>query len=331
MSKTQIGAQAPENSMPSGGREIAFFSSFAITFQAMMEMIEAEQKIMTGQASLAQKTTMSRVQAIQASAAATENMYNNDAQAIRQQANGTFCQAASSFAQAGTAVGSGIATRQAGVHSDNLGKLNSEFTSHPTTAAGAVVGDADVAALRDQHLAHFRSRLQDTSKGGIGFTQDDYAKIMEGGGFNGFDLRKLSSVRFRESLGDSEKITLQHVIESAPTDEIRSEMRVGVGKAARDAGAAYKLKTDQIRTMSDMGNGVFGALTTSVGASYKISESQQIQAKAAEASIQAQAQSNAQVAAETAKSQSDQAAKMDNLSGQAWGMIQQMVSNEYRG
>jgi len=326
----ELGAQAPENSGPVGGRECAFFGSGAITFGAMMEMLAAEQKIMSGFAELAQVTTRARVSAIQTAASATQNMYENDASATEMQAGGAFAQSGGSFAQAGAGVYSGIQIRGAQTHSDSITRLNSEMTNHPVTPTGTAVGPpTESQAAKQDAINHFNARLQDSSSGGQGFTQAEYARIMKDGGFGRFDLRQLNPGRFGTDL-DGNMVTLKDVYESASSDEARAQLRRGLGAGVKVANKEFIHSKDELNLKSQMLTGITSALATTGQGSLKIAEADQIRAKAAEASIQAQAQNNSQIAAETAKAESDQATKMDTLSGQAWGAIQGIISSEYR-
>jgi len=357
MSNTQqVEAPNPVNKSPVlSRRDYAFFSSGAITFLAMMEMLAAEQKAMNGMANLAVITTNSRKDAIETTASATQSMYNDDATSLTQQSNEQWGNVASSFGSVGSNfAGLGI-TKIAANHAERVEALHSEAINfkpkNPSQGANGVVlgssttsGQGPVPSARpfsEPEREMIRAHSDQLRNGG--FSQKEYKQIVARpkgakanySAFDEFDLRTLDPKNEGKVL-DNQKITLRDVFEQSGTEAPRNpddlaQLTAGIGKGKTLAHEAVKEANDSANRWTGIGSSTAQAATGMAASQFKRAEAQANRDKGADSMTQSLSQNNAQLAQETAKSQSDQSEKFNNLSGQVWQSINQLVQVDTRG
>ena len=334
----QVGAPESQGPAPIGNRDyMAFFSSAAISFAAMMAMLKAEQDGMNSMAQLAMTTTQDRLTSILNTATATQNMYNDDAAVLTQQSNEQIASAVSSFGQAGCGVGGLVKTAQAASFSNKMGALNAE-TNQVTlnSAAAAEFGPGVPGAARSitQSTADsIRSQLMGAGAGagnGDGISQAHYARIIGEGGINNFDLRRLTNSNITEN-GTADAVTLKQVLETAPNQEDLDSLKAGIGKGKANADEQFKRVNDKIQMQVQIGNALAQAGSGTATSLFKAEEASLTKEKGQAAMQQSLSQSNLQFAQETQKSQSDQSQQFNSLSGQVWQSINQLVQVDTRG
>ncbi len=332
----QINDTAPPVQSPVGGRNAyAFFSSGAITFGAMMAMLEAEQNAMNGMAALSITTTQSRASAIMLTASSTNSMYVDDAQSLTQQSNEQWASVAASFGSVGANAGGLKMTANASKFSDKMDDLHDQVSSYDSRAgsgtAGVIAGaDNTILNSRNETIASTKTQLKN---GGISL--GDYKKIVEGNdGYSKFNLKRLKNPAAKDD--DADAVTLKHVFETAGSDPNTTPaeldaLRSGVAKGKTDAAKHVTDTHEKAQKWVQIGTSTSQAATGVSTSQFKLAESQAMRDKGADSMTQTLSQNNAALAQETAKSQADQSEKFNNLSGQVWQSINQLVQVDTRG
>lgn len=333
----QINDTAPPVQSPVGGRNAyAFFSSGAITFGAMMAMLEAEQNAMNGMAALSITTTQSRASAIMLTASSTNSMYVDDAQSLTQQSNEQWASVAASFGSVGanagglkmTAGASRFSTKMDDLHDTATsfnGKMGQDHLGYTVGQAPQLTGQAADQSAEDLATHNtFKNRL--LSEGGI--SPEHYADILKSKDPMNYDLRINDNNNAK--IG-GKPVTLKSIFESAKDPAELAALRSGVGKGKLAAAKALTEKDAQANKWVSIGTSTAQAATAISTSQFKLAESQAMRDKGADSMTQTLSQNNAALAQETAKSQADQSEKFNNLSGQVWQSINQLVQVDTRG
>ncbi len=320
----QIQVQGPVNNTPvnntpvAGRHDFAFFSSGAITFGAMMAMLQAEETAMNDMAKLAVTTTNCRKSAILTTATATNDMYTDDANSLTQQSNEQWSSVASSFGSLGANVGGLHMMKAPTKFATSMDELHNQATSFDGKNIGHEYGTRGANPLTDEDKAThntFKNRLLTE-----GISPDDYAKIVKSpNGFSEYDLRNLDPNN--HTGGVKGKVTLKSIFESAKNPAELDSLRKGVGKGKVAAAKALTDENDRVQKWVQIGTSTAQAGTGVASSQFKLSEAQAMRDKGADSMSQALSQSNSALAQEAAKSQADQSEKMSNLMGQTWQSI----------
>jgi len=347
MSNPQLSApQGQQGPTPIPNRaDMAFFSSAAITFGAMMAMLQAEQNAMNGQAQLAQLTTSARTTAVLATATSTQNMSNDDASQLKMQGWEQWASVGSSIATAGMGLGGLGMTARASMHESNMGGFNAETNKFKSTGTLSVGAHDPITGIptpdSEAVVKSIRSKLLLAGRGnGDGISQEDYKTIMSNGGPDGtfengtrktpgYDLRRLTDKSIKEN-GTEGAVTLKDVFESSSETEV-ADMQSGVGKGKKHAMKLVAKEHTDIQSYVQIGNAVAQAGSGGPTAQMKGQEAQYMRDKGAQALVQSLSQNSLSLAQETQKAQADQSAQFNNLSGQVWQSINQLVQVDTRG
>lgn len=231
----KLGSQGPA---PIGNREyMAFFSSAAITFGAMMEMLAAEQQAMNGMAKLAITTTGSRLSAMQSTATSTQATYNADGTSLDNQSYEQWATVGSSLTQIGMGCGGLFKTAKATQFSSKVSSLADDASAvgldhnlivgpKPTSSSAGTTLPLQKDTLTPEQLAIVEKTK--ASLKGAGIHLNDYKKMISGKGLD-------------EDLGQG--ITLRHVLSFADDNNELSDLRTGLRKGKEDAGKHVESET----------------------------------------------------------------------------------------
>jgi len=335
----QVAAPEQQGATPIPNRDdMAFFSSAAITFGAMMAMMAAELNAMNGMAKLAILTTGARTTAILSTADSTQSMYNDDASSLTQQSYEQWASVGSSIAQAGMGCGGIFATGRASLRASDMDKLNTQtngFRSNSNISIGnfdEITGRPTLEGIAAQRI---KSQLLGAGRGnGDGISADDYRTIMSQGGVedtvvngqvtkNGYDLRRLTNPNITEN-GTTGAVTLKQVFEASDETEV-ADMQSGIGKGVKKANKQVAIKHTEIQGYVQIGNAMAQAGSGGPTAQFKLQEAQYTRDKGAEALVQTLSQNAVAMYQEAQKSQTDQTEKNSNLAGQTLQTISQLV------
>jgi len=310
MSQTQgILSAQNEGLTPIGNRSyMAFFSSAAITFGAMMAMLQAEQKAMSGMAQLAEVTTGGRATAAISVGTSIQNASNDDAASYTQQSYEQWATVGSSLTQVGMGLGGLKGTASATKFSTKMDEFTDEASgvgidSHLTVGPEATNPNSNPLTMTNmtdeqrQIVADTKAKLK-----GAGLHLNDYKKMINGG-------------KLDEDLGHG--VTLRHVLSCADDANELSDLRTGLRKGKEDALKAVEREHSTIQMKVQIGNAMGQAAASGATSQMRLGEAQANRDKGADSMQQSLAQNNLSFAQETQKSQTDQIDKWFNQSCQA--------------
>lgn len=188
-------------SKDSGGEY--FFSSGAITFAAMMDVIAAYRKMANEQAELAQHTALLQGQIAISMAQAAHDVVAKDADVLRLQGYEAFGQGASGVMSiAGGAVGF-YKTRGLSAETESIRNMSGEMNKTPLQCQSAqVTGDSSLAGTAQDGYARIRTQIKEGSffdgrsaakdfKQGLNTRLDTEGRVLPPGSEGGLTLREI--------------------------------------------------------------------------------------------------------------------------------------------